>query len=157
ESPLDVRGFPLLTDVLYDAATGTGPVVVSGTGAFASPETITTPGSGLVFVNTNGAGVTTNFHNAIVAAETYLESHFTNSVTINASFDLQQLNQAFSGQNQFGLVSTTYNQLVGALQAHTITPDDFKAVTKLLNTPDPSGGGGNTPIFLIPNSYAKML
>src|SRR5262249_58967630 len=101
-----------------------GAPTVTGAGAFGQ-ETITTPGSGLVFVNTYGAGVGTNFHSAIVAAETYLEQHFTNSITIHASFDLQQLNKAFSGQNSFGLVATNYQALVSALQSHATTPDDL--------------------------------
>src|SRR4029077_1039661 len=117
----------------------TGAPTGSGSGAFGT-ETITTPGSGLVFVNTYGGGGTNAFHTAIIQAETYLEHHFTNSITINASFDLQALNKAFSGQNSFGGVGVTYSQLVSALQAHATSPDDFAAVIKLLSTPDPSGG-----------------
>src|SRR5262245_32179410 len=88
-------------EFLASAGPPAGAPTVSGTGAFAT-ETITTPGSGLVFVNTYGAGVTNAFHTAIVQAETYLEQHFTNTITIKASFDLQSLNKAFSGQNSFG-------------------------------------------------------
>src|SRR4029077_9046813 len=116
-------------------------------------DTVTTPGSGLVLVNTYGAGVTNAFHTAIVQAETYLESHFTNAITIHANFDLQALNHAFSGQNSFGGVGATYQQIVSALQAHATTPDDTAAVNKLLSMADPSGG----QLFFVPNAQARLL
>src|SRR5262249_7353370 len=61
-------------DFEYVAANGApvGALTVSGTGAVGT-DTVTTPGSGLVFVNTGGAGVTNAFHTAIVQAETYLD------------------------------------------------------------------------------------
>ena len=147
-------GFPHGQDFEYLAANGTpsGAPTISGTGAFGT-DTVATPGSGLVFVNTYGAGVTNAFHTAIVQAETYLASHFTNSITIHANFDLQALNHAFSGQNSFGGVWATYSQLVSALQAHATSPDDFAAVNKLLGTADPSGG----QMFFVPNAHAKLL
>src|SRR5436305_3081162 len=99
----------------------------SGTGALTT-DTVTHAGSGLVFVNTYSASVTTAFHNAIIAAETYLESHFTNSVTLNVSFDLQALNPVFSAQDSFPTVTVTYSQLVNGLQSHATSPDDIAAV-----------------------------
>src|SRR5262245_44536719 len=153
-SPVSGSAFPKGQDFEYlaGAAAPAGAPTISGTGAFGQ-DTVTTPGSGLVFVNTYGAGVTTAFHNAIVQAETYLEQHFTNSVTINANFDLQALNHAFSGQNSFGGVFVSYSQLVSALQAHATSPADFAAVSKLQSMADPSGGQQ----FFVPTAHAKLL
>src|SRR5690348_6121039 len=123
-----ISGFPTIDDdvPLEEAALSTVPPAGSGAGAgtFAT-DTITHAGSGLVFINTYGAGVTTAFHNAIVAAETYLETHITSAATIYASFDLQALNHAFSGQNSFGGIGATYQQIVNALQAHATSTDDL--------------------------------
>jgi lipopolysaccharide export system protein LptA len=124
----------------------------SGTGAFTT-DTVTHAGSGLVFTNTYSASVTTAFHNAIIAAETYLESHFTNSVTLNVSFDLQTLNPVFSAQDSFPTVAVTYGQLVNALQSHATSPDDTAAVNALQLMDDPSGG----QMFTVPNGQAKLL
>jgi hypothetical protein len=129
-----------------------GTTVTSGTAAFGT-DTVTHGGSGLVFVNTYGAGVTSALHSAIIAAETYLESHFTNSVTLNVSFDLQALNPAFSAQDSFAWVNVTYSQLVNALQAHATSPDDTAAVNALNLMADPSGGA----MFTVPNGQAKLL
>src|SRR5215468_297039 len=126
QSPQAGGGLPVIDDdvPLSEAALSTTPPAGSGAGAGTfSTDTVSTAGSGLVFVNTYGAGVTTAFHNAIVAAETYLESHFVNPITIHVSFDLQALNHAFSGQNSFGGVGATYQQIVNALQAHATSPD----------------------------------
>src|SRR6516225_2781047 len=84
-------------------ATGTGSTGMGGTTGSAPPpaETVTRAGSGLVFNNSYGAGVTATFRNEIVAAENYLQSQFTNSCTINCSFDLQNLGQGISGENSF--------------------------------------------------------
>ena len=68
------NGFLHGQDFEYLASAGppAGAPTITPGGAFGT-ETITTPGSGLVFVNTYGAGVTTAFHTAIVQAETYLD------------------------------------------------------------------------------------
>src|ERR1051325_11866032 len=56
-------------------ATGTGSTGTGTTGNAPPPaETITLVGSGLVFNNTYGAGVTATFRNEIVAAENYRQS-----------------------------------------------------------------------------------
>jgi hypothetical protein len=139
-------------EYLASAGAPAGAPTVTAAGAFGT-DTVTTAGSGLVFVNTYGAGVSTAFHTAIVQAETYLESHFTNSITIHASFDLQQLSSSFSGQNSFGGVGATYQQIVNALNAHATSADDHAAVNKLQSMTDPSGG----QLYFVPNAQAKML
>jgi len=123
-----------------------------GTAAFGT-ETVTHAGSGLVFVNTYGSGTTTALHDAIVAAETYLETHFTDSVTLNVSFDLQAINPAFSAQDSSASVAVTYDQLVNALQTHATSQDDIAAVNALRLMADPSGG----ELFTVPNGQAKLL
>src|SRR5882672_6620373 len=99
------------------SATGTGPTGTLGPTGNAPPvaETITLTGSGLVFNNTYGAGVTATFRNEIVAAENYLQSQFTNSCTVNCSFDLQNLPQGISGENSFNPIAVSYATYVNAL------------------------------------------
>jgi Ca2+-binding RTX toxin-like protein len=115
-------------------------------------ESVTQPGSGLVFVNYYGAGVTDAYRSAIVAAENFLESHFTNSVTVGVSFDMQSLGSTFSAQNSFSTVAVSYASLSAALSAHATTADDLLAVNGLPTT-DPSHGAG----FAIPTTEARIL
>ena len=105
-------------------------------------ETINLAGSGLVFVNTLGSNVTAAYHSAIIAAENFFQSHFTNAVTLNMSFDLQALPLAFSGQNFFNPVANfSYAALSTALRQHATTADDIAAVASL-PIADPSAGHG---------------
>jgi Ca2+-binding RTX toxin-like protein len=115
-------------------------------------ESVTLPGSGLVFVNYYGAGVTDAYRSAIISAENVLESHFTNSVTVGVSFDLQSLGSTFSAQNTFGSVPVSYATLSAALRSHATTADDLLAVNGL-PAADPSNGAG----FSIPTSEARIL
>jgi hypothetical protein len=137
------------------APTGQGTSGTSAglTGAVVSPETVTYAGSGLVFVNSYGSGVTTTFRNEVVAAENYFQSHFTNACTINCSFDLQALNHAFSGENSFSPITVSYSSLVNALRSHATTLDDLAAVASLSHLSDPSGGVG----FEVPIGEARIL
>jgi FG-GAP-like repeat len=120
-----------------------------------SSETVTLAGSGLVFINTYGSGVTAAFQAEIIAAENYFQSQFTNTCTLRCTFDIQQLNPSFSGENSFGasLQHATYAQLVSALQAHATSRDDLAAVAALQRLSDPSGGNG----FDIPIGEARIL
>jgi hypothetical protein len=124
----------------------------TSTGALAA-ETITHAGSGLVFNNTYGSGVTTTFRNEIVAAENYLQSQFTNNCTINCSFNLQSLNPAFSGENSFNPVVVSYATYVNALASHAISSAQKAAVASLQGLSDPSGGAG----FMVPVGEARIL
>jgi hypothetical protein len=135
------------------AAPGTGASAIGLASFVTSPETITHGGSGLVFVNTYGAGVTATFRAEIIAAENYFQSHFTNACTINCSFDLQQLNPAYSGQNSFSPITVSYASLRAALTSHATSPDDVAAVNALANLSDPSGGQG----FSVPIGEARIL
>jgi Ca2+-binding RTX toxin-like protein len=115
-------------------------------------ESVTQPGSGLVFVNYYGAGVTEAYRGAIISAENFLASHFTNSVTVGVSFDLQSLGATFSGQNSFSAVPVSYATLTAALRANATTADDHLAVNGLPFA-DPSNGAG----FSIPTTEARIL
>lgn len=115
-------------------------------------ETISSAGSGLVFVNAYGTGVTDAFRSAIVAAETYLQAEFSNPVRLNMSFDLQPLDLTIGGLNNFHPVAVSYANLQSALTAHATTADDLLAVASLPMV-DPSGGRG----FDVPIGMARVL
>src|ERR1700730_14066938 len=109
-------------------------------------ETVTYAGSGLVFVNQYGNGVSADFRDAIVKAENFFQSHFSNSVTLDMSFDLQKDDRVnkdgsykFSGSNNYNPVQVTYAVLKNPPTAHAMTADDRAAVSSLPAT-DPSGG-----------------
>jgi hypothetical protein len=148
--PQSGSGLPTFVDTdylpppVFDAsATGsTGSTGSSSSNYANTTETITYTGSGLVFVNTYGSGVTTAFRNEIVAAENYFESHFTNSCTITCSFDLQSLNPAYSGENSFYATAGSYSTFVNALSSHATSADQLAAVAALEKLPDPTGGAG---------------
>jgi autotransporter passenger strand-loop-strand repeat protein len=110
-------------------------------------------GSGLVFNNTYGSGVSTVFKSEIVAAENYLQSQFGNSCTVNCSFDLQNLNPNFSGENFFNPVVVSYSSFVNALKQHATTPTAIAAAASLTNLADPSHGAG----FEISIGEARIL
>jgi hypothetical protein len=115
-------------------------------------ESVTQPGSGLVFNNTYGAGVTEAYRTAIVAAETNLASQFTNSVSVALHFDTQSLGPDFSAQNTYALVGVSYADFTAALAAHATTADDRLAVAGLPQN-DPSHGIG----FWISSAEARVL
>jgi hypothetical protein len=104
-------------------------------------ETVSQTGSGLVFQNYYGASVTDAFRSAILTAEHDFQSHFTDSVTVVMSFDLQTLDPAFSAENTYNIVQVSYDTLVSALRAHATTADDLTAVSGL-PVADPSHGHG---------------
>ena len=116
-------------------------------------DTVTLAGSGIVFNNTFGSGVTAAFEGAVIAAENFFQTHFSNTVTLNMSFNLAPLSSQYSGQNSFyNLDHVSYATLAGALRAHATTADQVAAVDSLPAT-DPSGGAG----FTIPAGMAEIL
>jgi Ca2+-binding RTX toxin-like protein len=115
-------------------------------------ESVTLPGSGLVFINYYDATVTDAYRGAVIAAENFLQSHFANSLTVNITFGYQDLGANFAGQNNFNQVNVSYNQLVQALSSHATTADDQMSVAGL-PVFDPSGGTG----FAIPIAEAVAL
>lgn len=109
-------------------------------------------GSGLVFNNTYGAGVTDAYRTAILTAETNLQSQFTNAVSVALHFDTQSLGPGFSAQNTYALVGVSYADLTAALAGHATTADDLRAVAGLPQD-DPSHGVG----FWISSAEARVL
>jgi hypothetical protein len=121
-------------------------------GIVVSPETVTLPGSQLVFVNTYSASVTDAYRTAILFAEHELQSHFSNNVTITVSFGFADLS-GFLAQNSFhNTVHASYANLRAALQSHATTADDIAAVNSLPAS-DPSNGTG----YLIGGGMARLL
>jgi hypothetical protein len=119
------------------------PAAGAGTGlTAASPNVVTHQGSGFVFNNTFGSGATTAFENDVVAAESYLQSQFGNACTVNCTFDVQQLDPSFSGQNNFSPIHVTYSAFVSALTQHATTTTAEAAAAALANLSDPSNGAG---------------
>src|SRR5271154_1907663 len=97
-----------------------------------SSSVVSTPGSGLVFDNTYTASCTAAFEGCIVAAEDQFESLFTNSVTLNITFQEQN-----SGNNGVALGNSwpsSYNVSYATLKAHLPSTDDLPATD-----PDPAG------------------
>src|SRR6185437_13204558 len=119
--------------------------------AFAT-ESVTLPGSGLVFINNYTDNVTAPYRAAIISAENFLQAHFTNSVTVGMDFDFLPLGANFAGQNNFSQVTVSYDALARALASHATTGDDLTAVAGLPAF-DPSGGRG----FALPTGEAVVL
>ncbi len=111
-----------------------------------SSQVVSTSGSGLVFNNTYNASCTAAFEACIVSAEDELESLFTNSVTLNVTF--QEQNQ---GNNHVALGNSwpsSYNVSYATLKADLPSTDYLPAT-------DPNPAGGND--WNVPEAYGRML
>ncbi|THD74463.1 MAG: calcium-binding protein [Phenylobacterium sp.] len=115
-------------------------------------ETVTQAGSGLTFINNYDSSVSDAYRGAILTAEHFLESHFTNQVTITVDFTLAALDGNAAAQNSFEFQTFSYTQFVTALKAHATSADDLLAVNGLPAT-DPSNGAG----FAVPIGEAVAL
>src|SRR6476620_9820522 len=109
----------------------------------------------ITFNNTDGAGITgqgaafqTMFDNAVTAVEAFFIQQFTDTVTLNVTFDWQPLNAGWTGggftlgSNNFALPSVSYVDILNALTAHQSTndsnPGDDAAVIAALPATDPA-------------------
>jgi hypothetical protein len=90
-------------------------------------ETVTYSGSGLVFDNTNGSGVSDTLRNEILAAENYIQSVFTSACTMNCTFDLQSLSHLYSAENFYSPVHVSNSSYGNALNAPAMTPTALAA------------------------------
>jgi Ca2+-binding RTX toxin-like protein len=117
-----------------------------------SNETVSLAGSGIVFNNTYDAGVTDAVRAAIITAENYLQSHFTDTATLNITFDYVSEGPDQIASNVFIVLPVQYSRLVAALTAHATTADDQIAVAGL-PTVDPSNGAG----FEVASGLAQAL
>src|SRR5258706_2710392 len=104
-------------------------------------EAVTLAGSGLVFINDYDASVSLAYRSAVVTAENFLQSHFSNSLTVNMSFAFAPLSPGASASNQFGEVNVSYASFTAALRTHAFTTDDQLSVNGL-PAADPSHGAG---------------
>ena len=110
--------------------------------AATNTETVTFAGSLMVFNNTYGSGVSAALKTAIITAENFFQSHFSNAVTLNMNFDLTPISNTFAGQNSFSAIThISYASLVAALRSHATTADDLASVDAL-PAQDPSDGVG---------------
>ena len=128
--------------------------------AVATPAAAVAPAvSGLVINVTYDSSVTSapaGFKTAVNAAVAYLESEFTNSMTLNLKVGYGEVGGTAMGsgalgesESSFDLV--TYTQLRAALAAHATQPDQ---VTALAHLPTTSPG---TASFAVANAEAKAL
>ena len=118
-------------------------------------DVVTSAGSGIVFDNTFTANVNAAYKADILAAEADIQSHWSNSVTINLSFDAQaEGHNGDLASNSFDLVEgISYANLKAALIAHDGSNPDALAAVNSLPSVDPSGGVG----WSLPIAYARML
>ncbi len=115
-------------------------------------ETVTYPGSGLVFVNSYSDTVSAAYRGAVITAENQLQAHFVDSFTFNISFDFAPIAGSNSAENSFSSFFVPYDRFVAALAARAVTPDDMLAVAGLPST-DPTHGAG----MAIPFAQAQLL
>jgi autotransporter passenger strand-loop-strand repeat protein len=115
-------------------------------------DTVSVPGSGLVFSNSYASSVTPEFHNCIVAAEQALATLWTNPVTITITFRTVNQPGSFLASNSFDTLPVTYAALTQALATHAYSSDAAAAASELPAS-DPSNGGD----WELPDAYARML
>ncbi len=110
-------------------------------------QQVTYVGSSLVFNNTFDSNINPQYRSAVIAAENFFQSRFSNPVTLNVSFLFQPIvdsngnGYAFSAQNRYYTMNVSYDTLKNALLGNATTADDQAAVASL-PVSDPSGGKG---------------
>jgi hypothetical protein len=115
-------------------------------------ESVTLAGSGLTFINSYDASVSSAYRGSIITAEHELQSHFTNQVTISVDFSLASLSPGAAASNSFSELGVSYSTLKSALLSHATSTDDSLAVNGLPTT-DPSAGAG----FALALPQARIL
>jgi hypothetical protein len=116
-----------------------GTTVGAQTQGAAIQQTVSYAGSGLVFNNTYDGTVSAAYRSAVVAAENFFQSHFTDSVTINISFTTGT-GSGWAGQNTTEGFLETLTTLKNALASHETSSDDITAVNSLSGVTDPANG-----------------
>jgi probable HAF family extracellular repeat protein len=127
-------------------------------------ETIRYEGSGLVFENLYNFGENGPYRSAIIAAENYLQAHFTDALTIKLDFSKAAIGGAASNiptllkdvLSPSQLTSSggyAYHDLLKALAAKATSADDASAIAALNKLADPTGGVG----FQLTLAEAKAL
>src|SRR6266568_7671161 len=116
------------------------------------------------------AAFQTTFTNLVNAVEGFFNQEFSDTLTLNVSFDWQALNAGYVsggftlGSNNFALNTVSYADLRNALINHVSTndadPGDDAAATAALILPatDPAPTTGtNTDRYLVTNGEEKLL
>src|SRR4051794_17249403 len=132
----------------------------------------------ITFNNTYLAGITdqstafqTTFTNLVNSVEAFFIQQFTDTVTLNVTFDWQALNTTPSpdgrftlGSNNFSLTAVSYADLRNALLSHASSndsnPGDDAAATAAAVLPgsDPAPLNGTKPVrYLVTNGEEKLL
>jgi hypothetical protein len=136
------------------SGSGSGTVTTGASGG----NTFETVGSGggIIFNDTFTANCSQAYIACVVAAENAIRSLWTNSVTLNVTFDAQAsgTSAGFLAENSYYYVNVSYASLKSALAAHAFGADAQSAVSTLPAT-DPNPAGGDD--WSIPVSYARML
>src|SRR5579859_1554109 len=129
----------------------------------------------ITFNNTFLSGITgqsatfqTTFENLVGAVEAFFQQQFTDSVTLNVSFDWQPLNAGYVrgpftlGSNNFPTTQVSYTDILNALNSHQSTndsdPGDDAAAVAALPATDPAPTtGSNTAEYFVTNGQEKLL
>ena len=103
------------------------------------------------------SGAPAGFKSAVAAAISYLDSVFTNSVTITINFGWGEINGQSIPSNDVARSSYfgnfyNYSQIVSALNSHATSAADLSSVATLPRT-DPTGGGR----FFVTDAEANVL
>ena len=88
-------------------------------------EAVTLAGSGLTFINSYEPDVTPAYREAAIQAENFLQSQFTNQLTISVDFDFQPIGQADSAHGHAreinGAVSAERRYYISSLPPNALT------------------------------------
>jgi hypothetical protein len=138
------------------AYTVTDPAGLSATGNATLAVGSGSTGGGIVFDNTFTSNVSSAFKADILAAEQQISSLWTNSITLNVTFDAEALGVGNdAAENSWpAFVDVTYSQLKNALTSHASSSFAASAVAALPAT-DPNPAGGTD--WALPEAYARML
>lgn len=140
--------------VLYAPDGGSGGHAGGTGGGTSSPSTTSTTSSTSAFViniswDSSVSSAPTGFTTAVLAASQYLESQFTDAVTLNISVGYGEVNGTSLGSNALGtsqtfLNSYSYNAITGALATDATSADDKAAIASLSATAPVNGTFWNT-------------
>lgn len=130
----------------------------------------------ITFNNTYNAGITgiagfqATFSSVVNAVEAFFNQQFSNTLTLNVTFDWQPLNAGYPGppagftlgSNNYATHTVSYAAILNALNTHQSTsdsnPGDDAALTGALPATDPAvATAGNTVQWNVSNGQEKLL
>jgi hypothetical protein len=129
------------------------PVPATLQSASSTIQTVTLPGSGLVFVNTYEPNISQNYVNAIIGAENFYQGQISTSLMLDFTFGLANGGvNGFVGENNQNGLNVSYATLKSALISHATSANDAAAIGSLPTTDITFGQG-----FFIPDALAQAL